>query len=299
MAVLLCALAVFVVTQSLPAGGGQTSSMLWLRYALICIGVWSIAVMIPGLRKVALFPLLLVSSPLTTLGLRIGTVGRCERIDRLPAGVTAENAEQLAAYRAGLEREGFCSGGMLIVSEFSWSSPQRPSGRVLIEPFEHTTRRHSANVILALLEAGPVKVHPSLNFHERLRSGEEIVITNGGSPSLFPRAGGVHGLQLPGVRDVAELYRLQRAMLQRFAPAYSPPPPAPEGWETAVLMNDRRAVERWIADGWLVPAAPDGRYRIPFWRALVTALRLTPPISDLRVWLNTRKSRQMRQEMGA
>ncbi|MGH7131438.1 MAG: hypothetical protein ACREJO_05785 [Phycisphaerales bacterium] len=275
---------------------GNGSQDPWRFAAGIALLAWLGSLMVPGVRKVTMLPLLMVVGPLVTRGTRMAINGRFLPIEQLPASVSPEHAGRIAEYRAALEAEGFRSGGLFLVTDLSWTRPDGPSGRMLLEPFAHTARRHSASMMLVLVDQGPLRLPPTLQFGERLPSGDDVGVSNSPTPGLFPTLPGTHALQFPGLHDVAELYRIQRAMLQKFAPSYTAPPL--RGWEVAAAEDNRRVMERWIAAGWLVPGEREGVYRIPTGRLLTTTWGLTPPIGEIRVWLSHRRSKRIRQELG-
>lgn len=261
-------------------------------------GVWCILAVNPVTAPFALFPVMLILGPLKVRHRRLQFPGHVERIATIPQDIAPMNAAAFAQYRLELENEGFRSDGLILMSGPGRSTLDSPPDQIVIEGFEHVTRKHGA-VVMAFVSRVP-KFHPRpvLRFLERLPDGTRIVTYNAQAPSTHPSLPNSYVLQLPDITNAVELYAVHQCLLERFAPRYRPVGPTLAGWEATMLDETRREGEMWSERKWMIPAERPGDCRTPIYWTIRMTWGLTPPILQVRQWLMRRRNTKRRLQWG-
>lgn len=261
--------------------------------------LWVGAGFVPALRAIAWMPLMLVLLPVNMRHMRF--VGDVDVRPLDPADkLIADPCEELmGAYQAGLEREGFRSGGRYVIEgTFLIGTTRRPS-RVVFEGYEHPTTHEGAAVMLDVSGSPTFVPMPTLRISEVLPDSMWVGVFNGDDPPMFPDTPDHRVLALPRCRDVRELYMTYRNMMAKFAPpGYRAHGPAPNGWPTAIADECRNTIQKWMDRGWIVPSGTPGESRLPFLMLLRASWGQTPPIVGIRRRLRRLRCRRLRVAWG-
>jgi hypothetical protein len=295
----------FAVVVLVASGFGV--GMHWLsapehaRYSLIsfgvllAFGVLALLVFVPSLGAWIRLPIMLVVAPLFVWRMRSYHPIDHKSIETIPPEIAQKDVESFTACRQSLERAGFVANSMHMCSVMAYSDGTRARG--IVQRFEHTTSRHVAEVILHLPKVPGAAASQSVMFFDYLPDGSRILTSNADLPSVYPRLAVAHTIQLPLVRDPAELYRVHLGMIARFAPGFSPPGMRgdPLG---GMLEREADFHDRMVRGGYRLPTGREGEFRHDWRMTLRMAWGLMPPIGKLRARAMRRKNQRRRAEWG-
>ena len=257
--------------------------------SVACTG-WLVALMYSRTRGVASLPVMLVLGPVSLSATRMRPPVVVEQITQYPESVPAKSVELIDGCRVQLERLGFVSlGRARMFGPTTLNAAGRPDEGAF-ELFEHQVTRHSAAIMLGGCGLPGYIPQPIVRFLENLDSGRQVGVLNSSTPRMFPRADDGDYIQLPSVHDVATLYRVQLAMLDRYAPSHSPRGNLKVGLMPVLDAENQSTIDKWIARRWIVPTAEPGLYRFPLWMMVRAGWGLIPVIARIRVWLLSRET---------
>jgi hypothetical protein len=295
--------------QNTPPARRRFGSILWLLVLLaLCVALianeWAQQGKLSRTSQVylGLVFLLLVSVPLLPWIIgpvliyqtyRIKTERAFDRFDPQAADTSPHVAEPIRETAAALVPLGFTPGTHV------WSTNDAPRATTFLSLFESPWERTRALLITIYAGRGKrVRRQTVLAFSTELADGSEVATNNATMLSNTPRWPARTTVNLPDVRDSAELFKIHAAVLEHLgAPVERR---LPVDGDPVARQQDytRREEQRFVEAGYLDPD-PEGEYYRATWKgAVLMAWKLLWPVSAIRRARLRRRSQALLRACG-
>jgi hypothetical protein len=164
-----------------------------------------------------------------------------------------------------------------------WTTNEAPRATAFLSLFENPDARTRAIRITLYAGRGKaVQRQTLLAFTTEWTDGREIATNNTTTLSNAPRSPTRTIVNLPGIRDPAELYRIHAAILDHLGATRDSRVPLDGDPVARQAVYSRREQERFVEAGYLYPDAEGEYYRATWKGAALMAWKLLWPVSAIR-----------------
>ena len=208
--------------------------------------------------------------------------------DRIPP----EAARHFEAVGKALSGHGFVKATRLVLSGFT------PNATLFLTAFENQATQDAALAVAAYVDVREVTQLKTayVEFSNGFTDGRSVSTNNTPELSVYREPEWRVMTQFPQVQDLALLYQIHQALVQR-ASGRKKPLPRIDGWDALLREAVVREMKSQIEPGYL-RLSPSGEFYAPTWKgAFLMTWKLLPPVKGILLRARARRAAKTLAEL--